>query len=149
MKFQKKPVVIEAVRIPGPDEPVNELIEFLQPRELPYVHNHPSGEVYIDTLEGQMKGNPGDWLIRGVEGELYPCKDSIFQAIYEVVDETPLPPHMTEDFIVAEDGYVYFWQKGANGFLSAVNLRKIARLLDERNKNWDEEVAATLHQAER
>lgn len=36
----------------------------------------------VETLEGWMKGQPGDWLIKGVEGELYPCKDSVFRATY-------------------------------------------------------------------
>ena len=37
----------------------------------------------ISTLEGEMVANPGDWIIKGVENELYPCKDSIFQETYE------------------------------------------------------------------
>lgn len=37
----------------------------------------------VDTLEGTMKGNPGDWLIKGVESELYPCKDSVFRKTYK------------------------------------------------------------------
>ena len=39
----------------------------------------------VETLEGWMEGNAGDWLIEGVEGELYPCKDSVFRATYEEV----------------------------------------------------------------
>lgn len=46
-----------------------------------------AGEDYwyfvVLTEEGEMRGGPDDWLIRGVEGELYPCKDSVFQATYE------------------------------------------------------------------
>jgi hypothetical protein len=60
VKYRKKPVVIDAVRI--------------------------IGKMEIDTLEGTMTGNPGDWLITGVNGELYPCKDDIFQKTYELVD---------------------------------------------------------------
>ena len=37
----------------------------------------------IETLEGQMKAVAGDWIIRGVEGEFYPCKPAIFAATYE------------------------------------------------------------------
>ncbi len=40
----------------------------------------------VETLEGWMKGQCGDWLIRGVEGELYPCKDSVFRATYNKED---------------------------------------------------------------
>ena len=57
--YRKKPVIIEAYQ-------TNE-------------------EVYIQTLEGVMKANPGDWIIRGVKGELYPCKPDVFEATYEEV----------------------------------------------------------------
>ena len=42
-------------------------------------------DVLIDTLEGTMRANPGDWIIRGVKGEFYPCKSDIFEATYEAV----------------------------------------------------------------
>jgi hypothetical protein len=42
--------------------------------------------VLIPTLEGQMQASLGDWIIRGVQGEFYPCKPDIFAATYEVVD---------------------------------------------------------------
>ncbi len=60
-KYRKKPVVIEA-------EQLTETIE-------------------IPTTEGTMTGNPGDWLITGVKGEKYPCKDDIFRMTYEPVEE--------------------------------------------------------------
>lgn len=41
----------------------------------------------VETLEGTMKGNAGDWLITGVEGEQYPCADSIFRKTYERGDQ--------------------------------------------------------------
>ena len=41
----------------------------------------------IETLEGTMFAQPGDWIIRGVQGEFYPCKPGIFAATYEPVDE--------------------------------------------------------------
>lgn len=44
-----------------------------------------SEPVEIETLEGTMRGNPGDWLIRGLRGEYYPCKPDIFEASYEAV----------------------------------------------------------------
>jgi hypothetical protein len=43
--------------------------------------------IFIQTLEGRMATSPGDWVIRGVEGEFYPCKDSVFQATYDKVGE--------------------------------------------------------------
>ena len=41
------------------------------------------GQVIIETLEGAMMGRPGDWLIKGVDGEFYPCKPHIFAKTYE------------------------------------------------------------------
>ena len=54
--------------------------------------NHPSGAggtttLAIHTLEGDMLANPGDWIIRGVQGEFYPCKPDIFDATYQNVVE--------------------------------------------------------------
>lgn len=59
MKFRKKPVVIDAFR-------TEETME-------------------IPTLEGTMRAAPGDWIITGVKGETYPCKDEIFKMTYEEV----------------------------------------------------------------
>ncbi len=42
--------------------------------------------VHIHTLEGNMRGERGDWIIRGVKGELYPCKPDIFAATYEALE---------------------------------------------------------------
>lgn len=61
MKFRKKPVVIEAYRTMVPQD--------------------------IQTLEGVMHANAGDWIITGVKGECYPCKPDIFEATYEAVEE--------------------------------------------------------------
>lgn len=44
--------------------------------------------IYVPTLEGSMFAAPGDWIIRGVQGEFYPCKPDIFAATYEPVEET-------------------------------------------------------------
>ncbi|MEU5258975.1 hypothetical protein [Amycolatopsis sp. NPDC021455] len=43
-------------------------------------------EVRINTLEGPMKVSPGDWVIRGVKGEFYPCKPDVFDSTYEIVE---------------------------------------------------------------
>ena len=60
-KYRKKPVVIEAERAPC--------------------------HMVIRTLEGDMRAEPGDWIITGVKGEQYPCKPDIFAATYEEVEE--------------------------------------------------------------
>lgn len=76
-KFRKKPVVIEAVQWTGSNE--NEINKFSDP------HGVYQGKVIIQTLEGVMEGNVGDWIIKGVKGEFYPCKPDIFAATYEPV----------------------------------------------------------------
>lgn len=43
--------------------------------------------IYIETLEGTMEARPGDWIIRGVNGELYPCKPDVFEKTYEIIDK--------------------------------------------------------------
>ena len=43
-------------------------------------------ELIIDTLEGQMKASPGDWIITGINGEQYPCKPDIFLKTYDIID---------------------------------------------------------------
>ena len=75
MKYRKKPVVIEAVLWTGKN--TNEINKFVSPNG---VHD---GKVVIQTLEGVMQGSVGDWIIKGVKGEFYPCKPDIFAATYE------------------------------------------------------------------
>lgn len=88
-KFRKKPVVIEAVRIPGLLE-IDERMaveKFLG--EQASACRWSQDGLMIRTLEGDMFGAPGDMLIRGVKGELYPCKLDIFQATYEPAEIKP------------------------------------------------------------
>jgi hypothetical protein len=81
-KFKKKPVVIEARRFnaDGPGD-AYQLVEWIG--DSAYIYD---GKVAIKTLEGTVTADVGDWIIRGVEGEFYPCKDSIFKATYEQVE---------------------------------------------------------------
>jgi hypothetical protein len=81
MKFRKKPVVIEAVRWTGENR--EELTRFCPRVEFEFV----GCGAYVNTLEGEMKALAGDWIIRGVRGEFYPCKPDIFEATYEAVPE--------------------------------------------------------------
>jgi hypothetical protein len=81
MLFRKKPVVIEAECYDGTDESLEKISSMGGTRE---IRKYPDG-LYIATLEGTMRANIGDWIIRGVKGELYPCKPDIFAATYEVV----------------------------------------------------------------
>jgi len=81
MKFRKKPVVIDAIQFTG--ENGMEIVHFADGR---YVS--PDGDaLIIYTLEGNMRADVGDWIIKGVKGECYPCKPDIFEATYEAVKE--------------------------------------------------------------
>lgn len=82
-KFRKKPVVIEAVHYGPYTMPTVELIEFTWGKDITLTENG----LVIHTLEGDMLASPGDWIIKGVHGELYPCKPDIFEQTYEAVDE--------------------------------------------------------------
>lgn len=86
-RYRKKPVVIEAMQLPSIDEPASEeLIAFLNSAGDGVIFSDYDGGVSIATLEGTMRGDPGDWIIKGVKGEFYPCKPDIFAATYEAVE---------------------------------------------------------------
>lgn len=85
-KFRKKPVVIEAVQLPAIDEDVSDdCMAFLDRAAAAGVaiDSDRDGGVIVRTLEGNMRGDPRDWLILGVKGEIYPCKPDIFEATYD------------------------------------------------------------------
>lgn len=79
--FRKKPVVIEAIQWDNSME-VYTFIYKWTPKPLVSAF-HPDESLMIETLEGWMKARKGDWIIKGVKGELYPCKPDIFAATYE------------------------------------------------------------------
>jgi hypothetical protein len=77
-RFRKKPVVIEAVQWRGDNSDAVIALGF--PRPLMTDEND---ALRIETLEGTMRASLGDWVIKGVKGEFYPCKPDIFEATYE------------------------------------------------------------------
>lgn len=83
MKFRKKPVIIEAERFDGSLESFNKIARFMGTHMSAYDPEQKTLE--IPTLEGIMTASAGDWIIRGVKGELYPCKPEIFEQTYERV----------------------------------------------------------------
>ena len=96
MKYRKKPVIIDAIQVSAsnfdricdfmgctPEQylnPMSDIDEFGDSRDS-YLG------VYVDTLEGKMLANIGDMIIKGVNGEFYPCKPDIFAKTYEKVEE--------------------------------------------------------------
>lgn len=85
-QYRKKPVVIEAMHLSNPSTP-DEIAEWCGGK---VVDNHQMGNkiyVIIKTLEGDMKANYGDYIIKGVKNEFYPCKSDVFEATYELVED--------------------------------------------------------------
>lgn len=82
--WRKKPVVIEAMQY-QPDR-INAIWDWAGAGNV-YGPVEDDQSAYITTLEGRMEARPGDWIIRGVQGEFYPCKPGIFEATYETAEE--------------------------------------------------------------
>ena len=85
MKYRKKPVTVEAVQWDGTPEDATPIINWILDTGERAAH-WDEGRIYINTLEGTMAAEPGDYVIRGVAGEFYPCKPDIFEATYEPVE---------------------------------------------------------------
>ena len=86
-RYRKKPVVIEAIQY-LPHDNCYEVHNFIRggiPWDEPCTERE-NNEWAIDTLEGTMWAQPGDWIIKGVQGEFYPCKPDIFAATYDEVE---------------------------------------------------------------
>lgn len=96
MRFRKRPVVIEARQLAGDAAAMHAVYQWVEEHTAgsfePYTDPPPASGVSIDpatgnmliaTLEGVHHARPGDWIIRGVQGEFYPCKPDIFEATYE------------------------------------------------------------------
>lgn len=90
-RYRKKPVVIEAMHYDGTRPSIEAIYrwanDYRQADEDPWIPDDVQ-DVLIDTLEGHMRADPGDWIIKGVQGEFYPCKPDIFEATYELVGES-------------------------------------------------------------
>ena len=90
MKYRKKPVVIDAVVWDGKRKTVKAIKSLTSNpavlRVEGWFEGQPEPFLEIETLEGVMRANLGDYIIRGVKGELYPCKPDIFRATYAKVE---------------------------------------------------------------
>lgn len=88
-KFRKKPVVIDAIQLGRSPQSLHDVLEFIGSTKPYTVHDeeNETHAIIIPTFEGDMRANVGDWVIRGVQGEVYPCKPDIFAATYEPADE--------------------------------------------------------------
>lgn len=93
--FRKKPITVEAIIFDGSRESAREAKEFCIRKtggSSVFFRFRDSDQYYISTLEGAMRVMPGDYIIRGIRGEYYPCKPDIFVETYE-----PVNPVETDD----------------------------------------------------
>ena len=97
--YRKKPVVVEAVQWTGENHA--EMCEFIDPEVFEII---PRVGLVIHTLEGDHHASPGDYIIKGVNGEFYPCKPDIFEKIYESATLTPPNEPLTLDELREMDG---------------------------------------------
>ena len=85
MKYRKRPVVIEAMEFTEEDK--DRVLNWISCNCYPIFTNEDKPALKIQTLEGLMTANLGDYIIKGVQGEFYPCKPDIFAETYEKVSE--------------------------------------------------------------
>ncbi|MEX2430784.1 MAG: hypothetical protein WD645_02560 [Dehalococcoidia bacterium] len=83
MRYRKKPVVVEAMRYHHDDASLSALFEFI-PESFVQVSQN---SIQVKTLEGWMDASPGDYIIKGLKGEYYPCKPDAFDETYDLAEE--------------------------------------------------------------
>ena len=94
--FRKRPILVEAEQFFPDRKPWPEGVIDLK--------NEAIEEGWgIQTLEGMMLVTPGDWIITGIAGEIYPCKPDIFEATYELAYDTRIPLTLTDRGDLVED----------------------------------------------
>lgn len=129
-RYTKRPVTIEAIQWDGTQSGATPIIDWILDHDhsadywAPGEWDHEANAAYINitTLEGNMIASRDDWIIRGVQGEFYPCKDAIFRETYEPTAEHQEPPNAdgptdAEVRAAAEESeYHERWGFDENGF---------------------------------
>ena len=87
--YIKKPITVEAHQHTGSSSSKHRFHLWMTTGEMPEPGMYNTADIinfFIDTLEGKMEVSPGDWVIKGIAGEFYPCKPDIFEQTYEVAE---------------------------------------------------------------
>lgn len=87
-RYRKRPVIIEAFQWTGGIDQTEDpewIVEAIKRGDV-YYQGGDVPYLTIDTLEGKMRANVGDFIVKGISGEIYPCKPDIFVATYEAVE---------------------------------------------------------------
>ncbi len=101
--YTKRPVTIGTIRYDGTFTSAAEIIEWMG---MGYIARYPNNaleqdvefwQIIIPTMEGDVSASPGDWVIKGIKGEFYPCKPDIFEATYE-----PWEPKLPDEIFASE-----------------------------------------------
>lgn len=88
MKYRKKPVEIEAIQFIDDSETLLVIQEFMDNNNLIIDYkDFDDPKLKIETLEGVMNASLGDYIIKGIKGEFYPCKPDIFELTYELIKQ--------------------------------------------------------------
>lgn len=119
-RYVKKPVTIEAVQYDGD---LNEIVEFAGFANTEF--DQDEHKLYIKTLEGDMLVSRGDYVIKGIQGEFYPCKPDIFEASYNPENQEPEPTAMLPGVAAVIQG------KDRESFIAECN--KVIRVIEEQN----------------
>lgn len=155
-QYRKKPVIVTAIQLPAEGD--DNLDAFLAWAEATGFENFTSerdGFMAIQTLEGVMMAQPGDWIVKGVAGEFYPCKPDIFAATYEpAAAPTPAAQSAGQEAVPVGrvqvgDGSITFipdadaWRMGdeyevfANAAPVNGGERELGQVIDERDQYHD------------
>lgn len=126
MKFRKKPIVIEAIQWTGDKNQKEDpewLVKAINNSQITI--SYP--DMLINTLEGKMIARPGDFIIRGINGEIYPCKPDIFAKTYDMVEESADEEKKHPDYaiVTSDDLGLLFREVNKNmdlGFVPIGNL---------------------------
>ena len=147
IKFRKKPVVIEAyqwkesdaLNLRGKGWP-QWLVDATRSNEGEdqIVSQSFDGYATIKTLEGEMRADIGDWIIRGINGELYPCKPDIFAATYEPADATT-----STGPVVGDVSYLYPCKGGEGIAIVEGALPHQVRVIEEYNQLYKRHIDLT------
>lgn len=90
MKYRKKPVVIDAMQFETNNEVgspnMDKIVNWMNQGKSNMIAWHNGTNIFIQTLEGTMQASVGDYVIKGVNNEFYPCKEDVFNKTYELVE---------------------------------------------------------------
>jgi hypothetical protein len=84
--YRKRPIVSEAMLFEDADNVMRDIDVWMAAAPHMFLVSPERVSLHFDTLGGTMVAHPGDWIIRGIQGEFYSCKPDIFEATYEAVD---------------------------------------------------------------